>query len=132
MRRSQDKEKVYSVLKAMFEAKMEALKTSAKWLELRWFVALKHRFMQGLCSEVFEDGAGSGLAALKRRLQWRDDATEANWVKKTGAGLLLWAAAANDAAAVRALLKDGAAVGRRLRLSAPPVNIRRAVHRMCV
>eukprot|EP00947_MAST-08B_sp_MAST-8B-sp1_P002483 g2483.t1 len=61
-------------------------------------------------------GAGAGAAAaavaeaedsavdrLKRRLKWRDEATEAAWVKETGINLMTMAAALDDLDAVKEL-----------------------------
>jgi hypothetical protein len=114
-----DKIAIERVLSRLYEAKVEHLKAGQQWFQLRYFVAMKCRFFQGLQSSskcdakcdatlIAHDSDATRLQILKKRLGWREDSpAEQKEVKNTGASLLFWAAFADDLPSARQLLRVG-------------------------
>jgi len=110
---SDDKYKVKGVLETMLAAKAQAEFDKGNWGLARGHVLMGAAFLAGLPSEA-ETAAHerraprlselSELAQLKKDFMWRDDATEAAWLKATGTSLLHVAAFSNKVEAVRELL----------------------------
>jgi len=110
---SDDKFKVKGVLETMLAAKAKAEFDKGNWGLARGHVLMAAAFLAGLPTE--EEAAAhegraprvselSELETIKSEFMWRDDETEARWLKDTGVTLLHVAAFSNKIAAVKELL----------------------------
>ena len=110
---SDDKFKVKRVLETMLAAKAKAEFDKGNLGLARGHVLLAAAFLAGLPTEA-EAAAHEGraprvselseLEQIKRQFHWRDDATEAKWLKATGTTLLHVACVNSKIGAVRELL----------------------------
>lgn len=90
------------MLSSMIDVKVDHLFSIGRSFDARIFAALKPWLMRGLpevqpknCKESEKWGgrdSGSGLEAALRLFRWRDDTTEALETKRTGVGMMFWAA----------------------------------------
>jgi hypothetical protein len=142
-----DRWEIEKVLKLLVEAKIKHLEAEERWFELRYYVAVQHRFFEGLGgrdlhSTVLGDNYDAAMAlssasnafitldtdhlqALKTRLGWRSPTVERVDTKSTGASLLYWAAFADDLSSVRELLRigDKSDVNRKLQYHIPGLSL---------
>lgn len=108
-----DKVAIRIVIEAMLDDKILHLHSMNEVAEARWFTAMRPWLLRGLPADVLEEShsraqPGLGVSAvdrLKQRMRWRDDATEAEWMDRTGLTLLWLAAASDDLASARQLLQ---------------------------
>ena len=107
-----DVAKVNTVLGKMHQAKVDYYIEQGEYGLARALIIFRPNFAPVGSTSAIEDitidvipQAGVGaLANLKKRIRWRDEATEAVWMAETGWSLLALAAALDDLAAVNYLL----------------------------
>ena len=100
-----DKNNVLRVLHTMTDAKAEHYAQQGDFTLAR----LVQAFSTVLTGGIDKSGTnaadgGSAVEALKAKLFWRDDATEAAWCAETGLSLLTFACAGDDLRSVKELL----------------------------
>jgi hypothetical protein len=99
------------VLSSMIDVKVDHLFSIGRTFDARIFAALKPWLMRGLPEvQTQNDGKeseqwggrdrGSGLGAALRLFRWRSDTTEALETKRTGVGMMFWAALNDNVEAV--------------------------------
>lgn len=98
-----DAHKVNGTLSKMLDAKTEYFYDEGDITLARELSIFRPNFVSLPQEEKPTDGT-EALEAMKARFKWRDEKTEAAWMKKTGWTLLTLAAATDDLAAVKHLL----------------------------
>ena len=110
----EDAHKVNSILDKMLDAKVSFFYEQGDATLARQLQCFKPNFIAESGSRASKDkkdaepsssvSGEEAVEALKARFQWRDEETEAAWMKATGWTLLMLAAAADDLPAVKHLL----------------------------
>ena len=133
---AEDKRLVHALLLALIKVKVDFLFDQRKLFEARFLVCVQHMLLRGLLlpravgtSKEQAQTAGGGSAAVgpagdgsleaslfRKELRWRADQDEAQWVHRTGASLLFFAALADNLQVLRwAILQDNSTALRRHR-----------------
>jgi len=101
-----DKERVRNVLEDMLKAKVKRLSRLGKRHEMRYFLMLRRRLLEGLplpsLCHAWSGNSTAALASLRLRLKWTEE--DDQLVSKGNPTLLLWACTADDLGAVKELL----------------------------
>jgi ankyrin repeat protein len=103
-----DRSKVAGVLEKMIEAKAVSEYDKGNIGMFRAYLTLSGTFLMGLPKTMEMPEGVSETEAIKQLMKWRDDETEATWMKKTGCSPLHIACGLGRTEAVREMVKDPA------------------------